>query len=36
MIGEGARVWGDGPHLLTFDPWREKGGGGNKAPISTT
>ena len=21
MIGEGARVWGNGPPLSTFDPW---------------
>ena len=35
MIGEGVSVWGDGPPLSTFDPQREKGGGGNEASILT-
>ena len=35
IIGEGEIVCGNALPLSTFDPWREKGGGGNEAPIST-
>ena len=34
-IGEGASVLGNVLPLPTFDLWREKGGGGNEASIST-
>ena len=35
IIGEGVSIWCNVPPLLTFDPWREKEGGVNEAPIST-
>ena len=35
IIGEGESFGGGGPPLSTFDPWIEKGGGGNEVSIST-